>query len=398
MSSLLKGVHASKKVHIEYQLIRNVTSPEEKSNGVQTYFSNIPAEDIVDIPTTDNLRDYIAEHNPRKRNAVHRAIETMILTEPDKFINRNAGLTITCSAMEFDDKKREMALADPSVINGAQTQGEIRRFLESISDEDDEFWPEADFHVRVEIIIDPEHSSIVETAIARNSATKVQSISQAGARGHLDELDNVMRKATGKGIRTSETQLDVHDTFHVLRCARLLMPEDITGKKNNSEILKPYMNKAKCLEEFSSWYENRKSDPVSKRKYDFTINIAPLAIKEYEAWEKSSHWVGHRIWEDTQKGGRACKRDEHGNIVWMSPGIMYPLVGAMSAFVSQDSNGNWHLPKPAQFKPNSMIEKTVKVFRDLDSKPMLMGRNLLAYSNLSEYPSMLLDLLKDISE
>ena len=210
MSSLLKGVHASKKVHIEYQLIRNVTSPEEKSNGVQTYFSNIPAEDIVDIPTTDNLRDYIAEHNPRKRNAVHRAIETTILTEPDKFINRNAGLTITCSAMEFDDKKREMALADPSVINGAQTQGEIRRFLESISDEDDEFWPEADFHVRVEIIIDPEHSSIVETAIARNSATKVQSISQAGARGHLDELDNVMRKATGKGIRTSETLSLIH--------------------------------------------------------------------------------------------------------------------------------------------------------------------------------------------
>jgi len=397
MTSLLKGVHASKKVQIEYQLIRNVTSPEEKENGVQTYVCNVSAEEIVDIPTTDNLRDYIAEHNPRRRNTVHRAIENTILTEPDKFINRNAGLTITCSAMEFDDKKKEMALAEASVINGAQTQGEIRRFLESISDEEDEYWPDAEFHVRVEIIIDPDHSSIVETAIARNSATKVQSISQAGARGHLNELDEVMLNSTGKGIRTSETQLDVHDTFHVLRCARLLMPEEITGKKTNTEILKPYMNKAKCLEDFSSWYELRKSDPIAKQKYEFTINVAPLAINEYDAWEKSDHWVGHRIWEDTLKGGRACKRDEHGNIVWMSPGIMYPLMGAMSEFVLQDEKGNWVIQKPAQFKPNSMVEKTIKVFRDLDSKPMMMGRSLLAYSNLSEYPRMLLDLLEDLS-
>jgi len=396
MAHSAKNKHDSETVQINYQLIRNVTSPEEKKNDVLTYILNVPAEEIVEFETTDNLRDYIAEHSSRKRNAVHKAIESTILTEPDRFINRNSGITITCSDLKIDDKKMLATLKDPSIINGAQTQGEIIRYLEDIAEDDDE-WPEAGFHVRVEINIDPSHSSIVETAIARNSATSVQSISQAGARGHLDELDKIMIKATGKGIRTSETQTDVHDTFHVLRCARLLMPAEISGNSGSSETLKPYMNKAKCLEDFSAWYKNRKSDKAAAKKYDFTLNIAARAVQEYRTWETSEHWVGQKIWEETQKGGRACKRDKNGNIVWMSPGIMYPLMKAMSEFIVENEDDSWKIDKPKQFKPAQMIAKTVEVFRSKDSKPMLMGRDASAYSTVKNYPETLMELLEDLS-
>ena len=348
------------------------------------------------ISTSDNLRNYIAEHSARKRNLVHRSIESTILTCPDRFINRNSGLTITCSAMEVDDKRKTMVLENASVINGAQTQGEIRRFLEDIAEEDDDSWRPAGFHVRAEIILDPDHASVVETAIARNSATKVQSISQAGARGHLNELNEIMKTATGKGIRMSETQEDVHDTFHVLRCARLLMPEAVVGKKTNTELLKPYMNKAKCLEDFSSWFDQRKTDENSRLKYDFTLSIAPAAVAEYDYWEKSTSWCGHRIWEDTQKGGRICKRDDSNSIIWMSPGIMYPLLGAIAEFVQKNDDGKWVIQKPNAFKPANMIEKTVQIFRGFDSKPMAMGRNPMAYTQLADGPKTLLGLLKDL--
>jgi hypothetical protein len=321
------------------------------------------------------------------------------LNEPDRFINRNSGITITCSSLELDDKLKTVTLSDASIINGAQTQGEIIRYLKEIEEDEDE-WAEAGFHVRVEINIDPSHASIVETAIARNSATSVQSISQAGARGHLDELNKIVTKGTGKGIRISETDLDVHDTFHVLRCARLLMPSSVSGSRSSSEALKPYMNKAKCLEDFSSWYKNRSTDKSAKDKYDFTLSIAVKAIREYRSWELSEHWVGHRIWESTQQGGRTCKRDKNGNIVWMSPGIMYPLMSAMSEFVQQDENGEWQINKPKQFKPSQMIDKTVAEFRSNSnsSKPMLMGRNPSAYSNVRTYPETLMQLLEDLSQ
>lgn len=397
MAEQAKSKLDSTNEQINYQLIRNVTSPEEKKNGVQTYFLNVPANEIAEIGTSENLRSYIAEHSARKRNAVHKAIESTILNEPDRFINRNSGITITCSKLELDDKKKIVTLTDPSIINGAQTQGEIIRYLEEIEEDEDE-WADAGFHVRVEINIDPSHASVVETAIARNSATSVQSISQAGARGHLNELNKIVKKETGKGIRISETDLEVHDTFHVLRCARLLMPSSISGSKSSTEALKPYMNKAKCLEDFSNWYKNRKTDKSAKAKYDFTLSISVLAMREYESWETSQHWVGQRIWEDTQKGGRTCKRDDSGGIVWMSPGIMYPLMSAMSEFVKQNDDGDWVIEKPKQFKPSQMIDNTVIEFRNNDSKPMLMGRNPSAYTTVRTYPKTLMELLEDFSK
>lgn len=396
MAKLATSSLDSEKEQINYQLIRNVTSPEEKENGVQTYFLNVPANEIADIGTKENLRSYIAEHSARKRNAVHKAIEATILNEPDRFINRNSGITITCSKLELNDKEKFVTLTDASIINGAQTQGEIIRYLLEIEENEDE-WADAGFHVRVEINIDPSHASVVETAIARNSATSVKSISQVGARGHLDELNEILKKETGKAIRISETDLDVHDTFHVLRCARLLMPPSVSGSTGSTEILKPYMNKAKCLEEFSDWYRNRKTDKSAKAKYDFTLSIAVLAIREYESWETSEHWVGKRIWEDTQKGGRTCKRDKAGNIVWMSPGIMYPLMSSMSEFVVKSDDGEWFIEKPKQFRPAQMIEKTVEEFRRNASAPMLMGRNPSAYSTIRTYPATLMELLEDLS-
>jgi hypothetical protein len=95
---------------------------------------------------------------------------------PDRFINRNSGITITCTNCEIDDNRKLAKLTNASIINGAQTQGEIKRFFNGLEQDD-----QTDFLVRAEIIMDPAHESIVEIAIARNTATAVKSVSQAGA-------------------------------------------------------------------------------------------------------------------------------------------------------------------------------------------------------------------------
>jgi|SRR5215471_10684299 len=146
---------------LPYNLIRNLTSPDEKANGVQTWFANVNARDILNIGTQDNLRSYIAEHSPSKRNSVHKQIENTIQELPDRFINRNSGITITCTSCEIDDAQKIASLENVSIINGAQTQGELKRYFDR-EDSDG-----ADFMVRAEIVMEPLRDQIVESNLGR---------------------------------------------------------------------------------------------------------------------------------------------------------------------------------------------------------------------------------------
>ena len=103
---------------------------------------------------------------------------------------------IAASDIEVDDQKKVARLRDPSIINGAQSQGEIRlwsrrptakRCLRPMRNRPSTSGPET--------IVDPDSTEVVETAIARNTATPVKSISQAGgSRGHLDDLEASVQK------------------------------------------------------------------------------------------------------------------------------------------------------------------------------------------------------------
>lgn len=390
-----------RETRINYQLIRNVTSSEEKESGVQTYVANLAAIELRKIGTEDNLRTYIPEHSNKRRNAVHKAIERTIVEEPSRFINRNSGVTISCSRATINDNASTIAMVGASIINGAQTQGEILRFLNEL--EPGEAEQAGRFSVRAEIIVDPEHSSIVETAIARNTATRVQDISQAGARGHLNDLRDIMKAELGLDIRMSETDTDVIETMQVLQYTRLLMPPSVSGNTTSAEMLRPYKNRAQCLEDFSTWWyekdkgENSEVRAAAEEKYRFTVEMAATAWREYAYWESHPGWNNKYIWEQTQKGGRVVRRDKKGKIVWVSPGIIFPLMKSMSAFVERNDDGKWALNKPGLFRPDDMIRRAVAQFRALDSNPMLMGRSESAYEALLTYPETIVEVMRNVA-
>jgi hypothetical protein len=377
--------------NLPYSLIRNLTSPDEKANGVQTWFANVNARDLLDIGTEDNLRSYIAEHGTR--NPVHKQIEATIQELPDRFINRNSGMTITCTGCEVDDTKKIARLEHASIINGAQTQGELKRYFTS---EDGEG---ADFMVRVEIIMEPAHDQIVEIAIARNTATAVKSVSQAGARGYLTDLKSSIEKALpGETLQMSETDTTGLNTQGVLQWTRLLMPQELlgTGAPHNFA----YKQGGKCLADFSDWARERKSDAAALKLYDFTVQMGPIAIREYRYWEQHEGWNGHRLHEygkksDKPHGGRPVKRDKAtGKVVWVAPGILFPIMSALSAFVRQ-KDGEWVLEKPKLFKEDELIRRAVQQFRALDREVAVMGRSEAAYDALSIYTDTIATVLAD---
>jgi hypothetical protein len=350
------------------------------------------------LDTKENLRAYLAEHSPRKRNRVHEAIRETIETEPARFITRNSGFAIAATEIKVDDAKKTILLKDASIINGAQSQGEIKSWVHDMfGDEVPEGYTEPPFFVRAEIIVDPDPQEVVETAIARNTATAVKSISQAGARGHLEELEaSVKRIYPNLGIKKKETDDGGYDTRKILQYARLLMPVTVSKNDSPAEKLRAYKNPEQCLTEFSQWYEEKGKDENARRKYEFTVQIAPYAIAEYEFWERNEGWNGHMIWEETKKGGRVCRRDKAKKIIWVSTGLVFPILGAMSEFIEETSPGKWTISKPEIFKPGEMIARAVAQFRALDSDPMLMGRSTGAYDALRIYPSTLVAVMEDM--
>lgn len=386
----------SSNVQLKYQLLRNTTSPDETLTGVKSYVANLPALEVLKLGTRENLRSYIPEHPGKQRNRVHDAIRNTILTEPQRFITRNSGFAITASAVTVDDNARIITLQDASVFNGAQSQGEIRMWAEDVYADGDLCDPDdPPFYVRAEIIVDPDHGEVIETAIARNTATAVKSVSQLGARGHLDDLAKSIEVAfPGQRIQKSETDSG-EDSRKILQYTRLLMPAELSGSETASEKVRAYRMAERCLMDFSRWAERRKSDPRDADRYEFTVQMAPVALGEYRYWERHEAWNGQRVWEETKKG-RACRRDpKTGRVVWVSPGLVFPILGALSEFVVQ-RDGRWQLEKPKFFKPDEMIARAVAQFRSVGSDPMQMGRSASVYDALRTYPSTIVDVMKDL--
>ncbi len=397
------------RVQLSYQLLRNVTSPDESSTKVKSFVANFPVFEILKLGTGENLRSYLAEYSPRKRTRVHEAIENTIKTEPERFITRNSGFVIAAADIEIDDNKKTVRLSEPSIINGAQSQGEIKRWAEETYGNELPEGEESPFFVRAEIIVDEDEFEVVETAIARNTATPVKSISQAGARKHLDDLEKSVKKVLPDvQISKSETDFGAFDTRKVLQYARLLMPYSVSGNDLPSERLRSYKNPEQCLTDFSEWWELKDKTPsellsleeiqAARRKYDFTVQIAPYAIREYGYWERHKAWNGHHIWDETKKGGRACRRDEQNKIIWISPGLIFPILGAMSEFVEEKAPGKWSIEKPDFFEPATMIGNAVAQFRNKGSDPMLMGRDAGVYDALRIYPSTIVKVIRDMKK
>ncbi|MER9899466.1 AIPR family protein [Mesorhizobium sp. M0130] len=379
---------------LHYNLIRNLTSPDEKANGVQTWFANVDAQQILEIGAEDNLRTYIPEHSPGKRNSVHKQIANTIEELPDRFINRNSGITITCTSCDVDDAKRIAFLENASIINGAQTQGELRRYFDSVEENE-----ASKFMVRVEIIMEPQREQIVEIAIARNTSTSVKSVSQAGARGYLTELkSSIEASLPGETIQMSETDTEGLNTQSILQWTRLLMPQKLPG--NGVPRNFAYKQGGKCLADFSSWAEQRKSDAGAKTLYNFVVQMGSVAIKEYRYWERHEAWNGHRLHEygknsDKPTGGRPVRRDKATNKVsWVAPGIMFPIMSALSAFV-RNRDGSWVLEKPTLFKEEELIRRAVQQFRALDREVAVMGRSEAAYDALSIYTDTIATVLAE---
>jgi AIPR protein len=172
-------------VVIPFHCIRNISSPEDQAEKRFIYSGQLPISSLEDLPTNENVREYLVDAEGKQRRSptqVHLAIRETLKERSSAFSVLNGGVVIVAKSSEIDEKVRTLTLRGASIINGSQTQGEVRTFLSSGGDG-------SIIHVKFELIITDDEDLVADISISRNFQNDVKLLSIAGRKGELDELE-----------------------------------------------------------------------------------------------------------------------------------------------------------------------------------------------------------------
>lgn len=309
---------------------------------------------------------------------------------PDQFSVLNGGIVIVARSSELDEKHKVLSLTSASIINGSQTQGVIKDFLERQS--------EADLiHLKFELIVTTDDELIADISIARNFQNDVESLSIAGRKGQIDELESSLQKFHPNiKLQKSETQLpspetDYWSTEKLLQVIAALVPGELWWKAGEFSKAYTYRSKATCLKDFQQLYkakhdgeqteENRRLSAV----YDFYIDMAPTAYALYTKWKQHQGFQG--------TGLRAIERDGR-EILDVPDALVFPILAALANFATK-KKGRWIIEQPSQLEDSELIGAAKRVYIEIArSRPEIMGKTKACYSALEQITSIYKKLLK----
>lgn len=391
---------------LAYHSCRNITCPEDEENSRRVLCGRVPATSILDLPTDENVRDYLLGVEGRKRNRptdVHRRIQDTLENYPYNFPILNGGVVIVTRGYEVDEKSKCLTLRRPSIINGAQTQGVLRDFYQSLEKDGNDL---PIIYVTYELIVTEDEDLISETSIARNSQNSVEAISIVGSLGQLDDLEQRIRDAfPDMKLRKSETDVsdDYLPTERLLQVIAALVPDHLYLKRGreagSANKAYTFSQKARCLKEFREIFEiaKEKKEPESTSKlsredyqelYQFYLDIAPQAFELHDKWKSHQGFKGTRLKGRKGKEKDAFKRDEQGNILEIPDGVIFPILASFSAFTVKTESG-WRVEFPDAFQEKVLIEAAKRAFMEMaNSDPPTMGKSKACYLSLYEITSL----------
>ena len=93
----------------KYYCLRNISSPEDGENNRKVFVGQAPILSIIDLPTDENVREYLLEAEGRirrKPTQVHRAIKDTLENVSDNFSVLNSGIVIVARECNIHDKEK----------------------------------------------------------------------------------------------------------------------------------------------------------------------------------------------------------------------------------------------------------------------------------------------------
>lgn len=365
-----------------YITCRNISAPEDEAAGRKVYSGHAPTSSVLDLEDNENVREYLVDAKGKQKRSptlVHQAIRKTLNDQPDQFSILNGGMVIVATAATVDDKAKTITLTNPSIINGSQTQGELNRFFERFNGKPD-FLPS----IKFEIIVCDDPDLVAEISIARNFQNDVRAISIAGRRGQLDALESRIQETHPEvKLRKSETHLtsdgEFLDTEKLIQVIFAVLPESMLKQIDNqidatSKVF-TYSQKTRCLRLFQRVEEDGPPDV-----YECLLDLAGPAWELYSRWKRHQGFRGTRI--------RSIER-ENGEIVEVPDGVIFPVIAAHAAFVTENPKGEWQIVKPAVLADAELIEAAKQAYMEIaDHNPQTMGKSKACYSSLLRITSI----------
>ena len=374
---MASGNGASKAPYVfGYYSCRNITSPEDESAGRKVYAGHAPASSVLDLEDDENVREYLVDPPGKEKRVptqVHQAIRKTLRDNPEDFSILNGGMVLVARGAEVDDKAKELHLKRPSIINGSQTQGELKRYFEKYGKSVDFFVPS----VKYELIVTSDDDLIAEVSIARNFQNDVRAISIAGRRGQLNELEEAVREVIPEAVlRKSETDIvsddGYLDTEKLIQVIFALMPADlIEGLDVGDSKVFTYSQKTRCLKLFQKIVDG--DDPGMEKIYRYFLDVAGEAWQLYERWKTHPGFKGSRI--------RSIVRDGR-EIQEVPDGMVFPIIASLASFVKKTRAG-WRVNIPSEFDEAVLIDTATQVYMEIaEHNPQTMGKSKACYSAL----------------
>ena len=379
--------------NVQYFSIRNISNPDDNKAGRKVFVAQVSIDQIVGVNTDENVRNYTGES---RKTEVHRKILETLQSGSERFSVLNGGIVIVTDEATVDDKTQTVTLRCPSIINGAQTQGVIKDYIEALKKDN---LPVPKIFVKVEIIETSSEELRREITIARNLQNKVQMLSIYGVQGvYVDLAESIAKGLKPKYIlqvsedQTGEEYIPVDKLVQVLSA---LTPMSLGIPDQDDKVNRSfcYSSKAKCLRLYQNIWtaaddpkEDAQYRALCKKVYDCYQAIAPTAWMLYRRWQSHPAFKQH-IRPDGEKGDgfdRSHVCEKKGDGLLASDGILFPILTALSNYVVP-VNGTWVIDIPDGVE-EGLVEAAMFAYNTFsDSNPQTMGKSGPVYAYINKH-------------
>lgn len=328
--------------------------------------------------------------NPRevnRRSSVYKAIIKTLNEEPERFHERNRGITIVAREISFDDKRQEVIIhADDTkshgVVDGAHTLDAV---LETQKQPPEDGWPAFVF---IKALAGIDSDQIAEIAGGLNTSQQVDLKSLENLREHFANLQRVLLGqpyADKIAYKMNEDKpIDVREILYYL--AVFDCGDDGYDEKRHPVAL--FGRKEGIVRKFA----DEAANPKSSDSFKILISRAPEILKLRDLMEKKAleRNVGrYKVGRNSRVRSESNRENE---LLYLNESVngKIPLGWIMPMLAGFRANVEWNKPK-GSFSWTVPIEELLEVCIDRlllgikevheqeNSRPEYVGRNAIAW-------------------
>lgn len=338
------------------------------------------------------------EVNPRevnRRSSVYKGICNTLTQEPERFHERNRGITVVAEDLIFDDKRQEVVLTlDDTklhgVVDGAHTLDAI---LEIQKQQTNGYWPA---HVFLKVITGVDIDQIAEIAGGLNTSQQVDLKSLENLREHFANLQNNLKgQPYAEQIAYKMNDDKPVDVREILYYLAVFDCDEYDDRKHPVSL---FGRKEGIVRRFAE----QAAKPTAGDSFNILISRAPDILRLRDLIEKKALAlkVGHYKAGKNTRVRSETHRENHLIFINQKVNGKIPLGWIMPMLAAFRANVKWNSPKgtfswtvPVEELLEACIEPLVLGIVDVheseNSRPEYVGRNAIAwrmsYNTVSEF-------------